>query len=366
MASMNEKDYYAVLGVEENASTDEIRKAFQKLAVKLHPDVNKEEGAEEKFKEVSEAYAVLSDPDKRARYDQMRRNPFAAAGASPSGYPGGYSGGYTNASDPFGFGFPFGGFATKRTSSSRSRSYNPRAGADIVFQLSLTAEQAKDGVKHAVTYQRYETCGACNGSGSQNHDHSETCPMCSGKGHISVDIGSLFGVGVMNVVCPECEGSGQVVSEPCTECGGSGRIISASEAVVQVPPDTHDGDEVRLEGQGNAGTNGSVSGDFVCRISVPTEQLSRKQAWGVFWFGFSLPLLLVDLLMGASIIFPIVIAVVGLVVTFTGGPVGRSTYWWRNAGKALFSGVEISLPVALCVLALNSCQMATRAAYLRL
>ena len=272
MAAMNEKDYYAILGVESSATTDEIRRAFQKKARKLHPDVNKAPDAEEKFKEVSEAYAVLSDESKRKRYDAMRSgSPFAGSGFGGS-YGGSY-GGPAGAGSPFGWGFPFGG-AGQAQSGTRSRSYNPRAGADVVYELTLDDEAAKSGTKRGVTYQRYVACEACSGHGSVESEHAETCPTCGGSGHIHVDLSGIFGFGVVEMGCPECEGTGKVVANPCESCGGSGRVLSASEVVVEVPAGSHDGDEIRLEGKGNAGTNASSAGDFVCRVRVPSEQMS--------------------------------------------------------------------------------------------
>ncbi len=175
MASMNDKDYYAILGVEHDADDAQIRKAFQKLARKYHPDINKEPGAEEKFKEISEAYAVLSDPDKRRRYDAMSSgNPFA--GGSPYG-----GGGAPSQGDPFagmgGFwGFPFSDMGGRSRSRTRSRAYNPQAGGDVVYQLDLDDEQAKKGCRRGITYQRYVACDVCHGAGSVHADHARTCP----------------------------------------------------------------------------------------------------------------------------------------------------------------------------------------------
>ena len=224
MASMNDKDYYAILGVEKDASTEEIRKAFQQKARKLHPDVNKAPDAEERFKEVSEAYAVLSDPDKRKRYDAMRSgNPFAGGYGGAASSQGGYADPF--AGSPFGWG-PFGGAASRR----RSRAYNPRSGDDVIFDLTVDAATAAKGTRRGVTYQRYVSCSSCHGSGSVKSEHSETCPTCGGRGSITVDTG-LFGVMVMT--CPECEGTGRVVADPCSACGGTGRTLSASEVIMK-------------------------------------------------------------------------------------------------------------------------------------
>ncbi len=207
---MNDKDYYAIHGVDKDASAKDIQKALQQKARKLHPDVNKEPDAEERFKEVSEAYAVLSDEQKRARYDAMRSgNPFAAAGG-PAPTSGGYSGGYTGFG---GFGFPFGGMGGFSTQRRRGASaYNPSIGADVVVEVKLSREQARDGARVAVKYPRYESCDNCHGSGSVASEHHRACPTCGGTGSIAVDLG-MFGMGQARMVCPECGGSGKVVAQ---------------------------------------------------------------------------------------------------------------------------------------------------------
>ena len=272
MASMNDKDYYAILGVSKDASTEEIRKAFQQKARKLHPDVNKEPDAEERFKEVSEAYAVLSDDEKRRRYDAMRSGAPFAGGYSGQAPRGGY--GDPFAGGPYAWG-PFGA-STRR----QSRAYRPRQGADVVIDVTVGADKAASGMRRGVTYQRYAACDHCHGTGSVEAEHSETCPTCGGRGRISVDLGSIFGIGVMEMECPECEGTGRVVADPCDVCGGTGRTLTASEVVVDIPAGSHDGDEVRVPGMGNAGTNGEAAGDFVCRVCVPEERLTPSQANG--------------------------------------------------------------------------------------
>lgn len=355
MPSMNDKDYYAILGVERDASAEQIRKAFQQKARKLHPDVNKAPDAEERFKEVSEAYAVLSDPDKRARYDAMRSgSPFASAGPSPAGgYGYGQGGGFGDwpGGSPFGWG-PFGaGFSTQRR---RSRSYNPRAGADIVMEVSVDAATAAAGSSRGVTYERYAPCDACHGTGSVSQGHPETCPTCHGLGEISVDTG-IFGV--MGMTCPECEGSGRVVASPCPACGGTGRTLTASEVVVDIPAGSHDGDEVRVAGMGNAGTNGSSAGDFVCRVCVPEERLTRRQATGFGFVGFAVPFAVVGLVSGSFSSVALVVGVLvalGVLQVLRDG-VGRGPRWWRNAGIACANGAANGLMLAVFMFWMLSC-----------
>lgn len=357
MSAMNDKDYYKILGVEHDATDEQIGKAFQKLARKYHPDVNKEPDAEEKFKEVSEAYAVLKDPDKRRRYDAMRSgNPFAAGGygspSQPQGDPFAGMGGF--------WGFPFGGATYGgRRSSSRSRAYNPQAGGDVVYQLDLDDKQAKEGCRRGVTFQRYVACDVCHGAGSVHSEHAKTCPTCSGSGRISVDLSGIFGVGAMTMVCPECEGSGRVVADPCDACGGTGRVLSASEVVVEVPAGSHDGDTVRIEGMGNAGTNGSTTGNFVCRIGVPSERLSPRAAQGFQMIGFALPFLVLGLIMNAVfqfslfIIFPMALGL--WMVLSSGGVGGHAAVWWRNALRYVGSGAANGATIAVFLALMVSC-----------
>lgn len=358
MAAMNEKDYYAILGVEKDATGEQIRKAFQQKARKLHPDVNKEPDAEERFKEVSEAYAVLSDEDKRRRYDAMRSgSPFGGAAggyASPAGTAG--YGSYD--SDPFDWGFPFGGaYSGRRTSTTRSRAYNPKAGADIIYEVTLDDETAAKGVRRGVSYQRYATCDVCHGNGSVEHTHAVTCPTCGGTGHMTVDLSSLFGFGVMEVTCPECEGAGRVVEDPCDNCGGSGRVLTASEVVVDIPADVHDGDTVTVANMGNAGTNGEESGDFVCRVSLPSERLTSGQSWGFWLVGFAFPFVALAVLSGSLFNVSGMILglfIVGLVMVFKDG-VKTARGWRNNALRAFLSGFNSSLPFLGMMLMLSMC-----------
>lgn len=356
MASMNEKDYYALLGVSSDASQDEIRKAFQQKARKLHPDVNKEPDAEERFKEVSEAYAVLSDEQKRKRYDAMRSGMPYAGGSS---YPGGAQG----YGSPFDWGFPFG--TTTRRTQTRSRAYRPKQGQDFVYELVIDDKLAQEGGRRGITYQHYATCEDCHGAGSVEATQADTCPMCNGSGYMVLDLASILGVPfVQRVTCPECEGAGKVVSNPCGHCGGSGRVLSASEIVIEIPAHSHDGDEVRIEGRGNAGTNGEAAGDFVCHVSVPSEQLSGAQARGFHTIGFTLPFIVVGLitrtLMQVSMVVMLgALLLLGFYLVFSGGKVfGRGGRWWKNAGTNVVSGISSGLILATFMGMYISCSTA--------
>ncbi len=355
MAAMNEKDYYAILGVDKDATTEQIRKAFQQKARKLHPDVNKEPDAEERFKEVSEAYAVLSDEGKRRRYDAMRSgSPF---GGAPGGYgsPAGTAGGY--ADDPFGWGFPFGGAYTSRRTTTRSRAYNPKEGSDIIYEVTIDDDDAAKGYHRGMTYQRYVTCDACHGHGSVEHTQAVTCPTCGGTGHMTVDLASLFGFGVVEMTCPECEGTGRVVEDPCDVCGGSGRVLSASEVVIDIPAGTHDGDVVRIAGMGNAGTNGKTAGDFVCKVALPSERLTGRQAMGFWILGALVPVFLLTLVSGYTQPFLLAGIFVGIFMVVRDG-IKTSRGWWNNAARSAMGGLQMGvwlLVLNLPLLMMRSC-----------
>ena len=348
------RDYYEVLGVSKTATAEEIKKAYRQLAKKLHPDVNKAPDAEEQFKAVSEAYAVLSDPDKRRRYDAMRSG---SAFSTPGSYQGGSTQGDPFSSSPFGWGFPFSDLGYARRSERRSRSYNPRAGADVSFQVDMDDETARKGTRRGVTYQRYAPCEACEGRGSVRAEHAETCPTCHGTGRIGVDLSGIFGLGVMEMECPECEGTGKVVSDPCDVCGGSGRVLTATELVVDIPAGSHDGDVVRVKGMGNAGTNGREAGDFVCRVGVPSERLTRQQTSGFRLVGFGLPFALLGTFTGtlsSMAVFLVIVLGLGLYFAFAGG-IRHSSRWWRNALASLGNGAVEGVILALFMAMMFSC-----------
>ncbi len=352
MATMNEKDYYAILGVSKDASAREIQKAFQQKARKLHPDVNKEPDAEEKFKEVSEAYAVLSDEQKRARYDAMRSgNPFAGASSSPtaSSYGGGYSGGYTGG---------FGGFPFNWTGSQRRGSaFNPEVGADIVVDIDLSAEQAKNGARRAVKYRRYEPCDHCHGMGSVSTEHAHTCPSCGGTGAVEVDLSFMFGAGAFQTVCPECGGSGKVISDPCPDCGGTGRTPVVTEAVIEFPAGTHDGDLIRVAQMGHAGTNGASGGDLVGRARVTAERLEGKASTGFYIIGLVLPFLLISALSGVFAYFGILVLPLffGAFLVLSDDVVHRSAIWWKRGASQLVNGFLNGLFFAIISVGFTRC-----------
>lgn len=350
MSTMNEKDYYAILGVEKDASPKEIQKAFQQKARKLHPDVNKAPDAEERFKEVSEAYAVLSDEKKRARYDAMRSG--APMGTGSAGDPYGGARGYYTGGFPFGG--PFGGGFGRR---SAGVPVNPTDGADIVIEVNLSREQARDGARVAVKYQRFGTCERCHGSGSLDTGNVRPCPTCGGQGYIDVNLG-MFGMAAMRMECPDCGGSGSFLGDPCPDCEGSGRRRSAAEAVVSFAAGTHDGGVVRIPGRGNAGMNGGRTGDLVGRAKVSAERLEGRAASGFYWIGFVAPFLILSALSGVFSLFALICLIplaAGVLMVVSDDVLHRSELWWKRGVRQAANGAMNGLFFALVSVWFTSC-----------
>lgn len=349
MATFTEKDYYQILGVSSDASQDEIRHAFQKKARRLHPDVNKDANAEAEFKEVSEAYAVLSDKQKRAQYDMLRSgSPFGSARAH-----GAAGQGFNPFADPFGFGF-------STMASNRVAAYHPSPGSAARTTVELSSDQAREGCKRGATYEHYVSCAICGGVGTEDTSSIKTCPVCSGTGHMDLDLSQILGIGLGNVQmpCPQCEGSGKVIVEPCSVCLGSGRTLSGAETIVTIPPKTSDADVVRIAGMGNAGTNGGRPGDLKVQVSVPSDRLSQKAQWSARLIGFGLGILAVALLgfntVAASIIC-LICAAIGAVSLVQQGVLKRSRGWWRALGGIVVLGFINGLLVAAFLMLFMSC-----------
>ena len=278
MANENKRDYYEVLGVEKNAAEAEIKKAYRKLAAKYHPDVNHEADAEEKFKEINEAYEVLSDADKKARYDQfgfagVDPNFNAAAGGNPFGGFGGFSG-FGDLGDIFGdF---FGGGAT------RSRSANaPRKGENIVVQVDLSFEEAAFGTKKEVSVGRIETCDRCGGSGAASGTQAETCDRCGGSGQVHVTQNFMGMTMQSTAACPKCGGKGKIIRTPCSRCKGKGRVRRTQKIQVDIPAGVDDGQTVRVREQGSAGSNGGANGDLLVAVTIRPHALFKREGANV-------------------------------------------------------------------------------------
>ena len=273
----NKRDYYEVLGVEKGASAEEIKKAYRKNAMKYHPDLNPgDKEAEEKIKELGEAYEVLSDDEKRSRYDQ-----FGHAGVDPN-YGGG--GAYGN---PFGGGFggfDFGDIFGDIFGGGRSRQSAqnaPRRGENVALQLELTFEEAAFGAEKEVSARRIENCAACNGSGSAD-GAVETCSRCHGSGQVRT-AQSFMGMQVQSTTtCPQCSGRGKIVKNPCNTCRGKGKVYRTQKVKVNIPAGIDAGQTVRVRGEGCVGSNGGPNGDLMVEIYIKRHPLFQRDGIHVY------------------------------------------------------------------------------------
>ncbi len=296
----NKRDYYEVLGVEKGASAEEIKKAYRKSAMKYHPDRNPgDKEAEEKFKEVGEAYEVLSDDQKRARYDQ-----FGFAGVDPNygagqgGYGGGF-GGFGGFGDFGDLGDIFGSFFGG--GSSRARSQNvPRQGESITSRLELTFEEAAFGCQKEVSVHRIEHCSSCNGTGSAD-GVIETCQQCRGSGQIRTTQ-SFMGMQMQSsAVCPSCNGRGKMVRTPCNTCRGKGKVRRSKTINVKVPAGVDAGQSVRVRGEGSVGSNGGPNGDLLTEIYIKRHPIFQREHTTVYC---EVPITFTQAALGAEIQVP--------------------------------------------------------------
>ena len=269
---MANKDYYEVLGVQKGASDDEIKRAFRKLAVKYHPDRNQGNAeAEEKFKEINEAYQILSDPEKRAKYDQFGSAAFDGTGGFNGGGFGGFDG-----FDMGGFGDIFESFFGGSGGSSRRRN-GPVRGNDIEYTVTLTFEEAVFGVEKEISVTRSENCEHCNGSGAEPGTNVKTCPTCGGSGQVRVQRQTPLGSFVSTSTCDHCHGSGKITETPCKECRGKGHIRKTRKIKVNIPAGVDTGNVMPLRGQGEHGLRGGSPGDLYVKINVnPSKTFTRK------------------------------------------------------------------------------------------
>lgn len=271
------KDYYAVLGVERSADAETIKRAFRRKARELHPDVNSAEDAEDRFKEVNEAYDVLSDPAKREQYDRFG----TVGGRGPGGAPGGYQ--YVDLNDLFGGGGA-GGFDMNDVFSAFfggvNAASNPRAstqGRDMAMTLTVTLEEAATGVDKEVVLDRLATCDVCSGSGATPDTKISTCPDCDGRGQKVAMRRTFLGVVQSSVPCERCGTSGKIFENPCEECQGSGRVPDRERVSVTVMPGIRDGQQLRLRNLGEAGIRGASAGDLIVTVRIkPHEFLHRE------------------------------------------------------------------------------------------
>ena len=294
-AVADKRDYYEVLGVAKGASDDEIKKAYRKAAKACHPDLHPDDKeAEARFKEVNEAYEVLSDPQKRARYDQFGFNdPTMGGGAGGSGF-GGF-GGFEDIFDMF-TGGGFGG------GSSRGRSQNaPQRGSDLQYNLTLTFEEAAFGCRKEFKFQRSAVCDACAGTGAKPGTQPQTCPTCHGSGQQRVTMNSPFGQVQTMRTCPTCGGKGKIIHQPCPTCKGKGKVRRSRRIKVDIPAGIDDGQTISLRGLGNAGRNGGPAGDLLVTVSVRSHPQFEREGTSIL---YELPVSIVQASLGAEVEVP--------------------------------------------------------------
>lgn len=269
------RDYYDVLGVNKSASDDEIKKAYRRLARKYHPDLNKDnpKAAEEKFKEVNEAYHVLSDADKRAQYDQLGHDAFKqAASGGGAGYGGFGQGGFGGFGGQGGFGgFDMGDIFDMFTGGGRRRSNGPEQGADLRYDMEITLREAATGVKKKFTVPKNDTCTHCHGTGAEPGSSVETCPDCHGTGQQRVVRNGPFGQMVNIITCQHCQGSGKIIRNKCSECHGTGTIRLKKTIEVNIPAGADTGVRMRVSGEGEPGKRGGPKGDLYVYIYVKSD-----------------------------------------------------------------------------------------------
>lgn len=296
---MAKRDYYEVLGVSKSATDQEIKKAYRKLSKQYHPDINKEADADEKFKEISEAYEVLSDANKRAAYDQYgHASTDPNFGAGSGGFGGGFGGG----------GFGGGGFEDIFESffggGGRSANPNaPRQGEDLQYRMDLEFEEAVFGKETTIQYNREDECGTCHGEGSKPGTHPVTCTKCHGSGTLNVERNTPLGRVMTRQTCDVCNGTGKEIKEKCPTCHGSGRVKKRHSVKVTVPAGVEDGNQMRLNGQGEVGKNGGPYGDLYVVFHVKPSDLYDREGSEIY---YELPISFIQAALGDEIEVPTV------------------------------------------------------------
>lgn len=303
------RDYYEVLGIQKGASADEIKGAYRKAALKWHPDRwvsgsdAEKKTAEEKFKEASEAYSVLSDPDKKARYDQFGFS--GVDGAQGGGYD--FSGGFGNLNDilndlfgkgfgGFNFGGGFGGFGGGQ--SAQKRTYR---GRDIRTSVTLTLNEIANGCEKEVTIERSRPCSDCNGQGTKNSSDIKTCPTCKGNGQVQSVANSLFGRTITYNTCPQCNGSGQTISNPCHSCSGTGLVRKRETVKVKIPAGVENGMQISVSGEGHAAPHNGTNGDLLIVVKEVEHPQLKRDGNNLF---FTQIISVMDAMLGCEISVP--------------------------------------------------------------
>ena len=342
------RDYYEVLGVSKGASEDELKKAYRKLAKKYHPDMNPgDKEAEAKFKEVNEAYEILSDKEKRAKYDQ-----FGHAGVDPNFGAGGFGGGFDmgdiDLGDIFGsfFGGGFGGFG-----GQQQRANAPQRGESLRANLTITFEEAAFGCEKEIELTRTEPCDDCHGSGCQPGTTAETCPDCRGSGVVRIQRGGGGFAFSTSAPCSRCRGTGKIIHSPCKSCGGTGNVRKKKRLTITIPAGIDDGQAVSLRGQGNAGKNGGPAGDLIVGVRVKPHPQFQREGTTVL---YEQPISFYQAAMGAELEIPTIDGKVKY--TLPAGTQTGTTFRLRGKGIPELRGrgrgdqyvtVKVQVPTAL-------------------
>jgi len=281
------RDYYEVLGIARNATDEEIKKAFRKLAFKYHPDRNRNDGAEESFKEVNEAYEALSDPDKRTAYDRFGHG--GAEGLFGRGFEEFNFGGFGDIFDAF-----FGG-ATTATRQA------PQRGADLRYRLTITFEETAFSCEKEINISRTENCSMCQGIGCKPGSQPSRCPNCNGTGQVHRVQQSIFGRFTSTATCPQCHGEGRIITEPCPQCRGTGKEKRQRSISVKIPAGVDDGTQIRLMGEGETGTRGGSSGNLYIILSVLPHQFFTRDGDNIL---YELPINFAQAALGSEVKVP--------------------------------------------------------------
>lgn len=329
---MSPNDYYATLGISKSASNDEIKKAYRKLAHKHHPDKGGSPEDERKFREINDAYQVLSDPQKRQSYDQ-----FGTAGAnSAGGGPGGPGGAGFEGFEGFGQGaqgFGFDGFGDIFeqffTGGAGTRQRGPTRGADLEMSLRITFEEAFRGVTKRVNAQRRMPCQTCGGNGAEPGSQIITCPRCNGAGEIRTTRQTILGAMQQVTACPQCHGEGKVPEKPCQTCGGEGRVQRSEELRVDIPAGIDDGQTIRLTGQGEAGERGAPAGHLYVTVRVEPSKVFKREGADVF---LTVPISYPQAVLGAEVEVPTLEGTMTLKVP--AGTAGGKNFRLKNQGMS--------------------------------
>ena len=298
----DKRDYYEVLGIDKSASDDEIKKAYRKMAKKYHPDLHPGDAeAEQKFKEINEANEVLSDPEKKSRYDQFGHagvdpNYGAGGGGGFGGFNGGF-GDFGDLGDIFGSFFGGGGFGGGRRANPNA----PRRGADTSTSVILSFEEAAKGCNKKIKLTRIENCAECGGNGCEKGHSAATCPTCNGTGQIFVNQRTPFGTMQTTRTCDSCRGTGKKIDHPCKVCNGKGRVRRTTEREINIPAGVDDGQYINLRGGGDMGVNGGPAGDLHVNISVRPHPIFVRDGFDIFC---EIPVSFTQAALGADIVVP--------------------------------------------------------------